>query len=203
LHMDTKRYARFLRPGHAVTGVRDKTFAEKQARCGHEHAHTIVDDHSRLAYSELHPDQRADTVTAFVGRALDWFSALGVQPQRIMTDNAWAYTHNRSLARLLAQHGIRHLRIRPHTPAPTAGRAFPPDHEPRMGLRRHLPRPPRPRPALPYWLDDYNRQTTQLTRWPATHQPRSQPMWAGQLDRAFGRGRRRRSSESAGQRPHG
>jgi Integrase core domain len=75
--MDTKRYARFLRPGHAVTGVRDKTFAEKQARWGYEYAHTIVDDHSRLAYSELHPDQRADTVTAFVGRALDWFSALG------------------------------------------------------------------------------------------------------------------------------
>jgi hypothetical protein len=67
------RYARFPRPGHAVTGVRDKTAAEKRVRRGYEYAHTIVDDHSRLAYSELHPDQRADTVTAFVRRALDWF----------------------------------------------------------------------------------------------------------------------------------
>ena len=159
LHMDTKRDARFLRPGHAVTGVRDKTFAEKRARWGYEYAHTIVDDHSRLAYSELHPDQRADTVTAFVGRALDWFSALGVQPRRIMTDNAWAYTHNRSLARLLAQHGIRHLRTRPHTPRTngkverfhqTMSREWAygvtyHDHH----ARDH---------ALPYWLDHYNRQ---------------------------------------------
>src|SRR6185437_1274180 len=75
LHMDTKRYARFLRPGHAVTGVRDKTAAEKRARWGYEYAHTMVDDHSRLAYSELHPDQRAKTVTGFVTRALTWYHA--------------------------------------------------------------------------------------------------------------------------------
>jgi len=157
--MDTKRYARFLRPGHAVTGVRDKTFAEKRARWGSEYAHTIVDDHSRLAYSELHPDQRADTVTAFVGRALDWFSALGVQPRRIMTDNAWAYTRNRSLARLLAQHGIRHLRIRPHTPR-TNGKVErfhqTMSREWAYGVtyRDHHARDR----ALPYWLDHYNQR---------------------------------------------
>ena len=63
LHMDTKRFARFTTPGHAVTG--DRTAARRRARVGYEFAHSMVDDHSRLAYSELHPDERAETVTAF------------------------------------------------------------------------------------------------------------------------------------------
>jgi transposase len=66
LHMDTKRFARFSSPGHAVTGDRHRTGAEKRARVGYDFAHSIVDDHSRLAYTELHPDQRAATVTAFM-----------------------------------------------------------------------------------------------------------------------------------------
>jgi hypothetical protein len=57
--MDTKRYARFERPGHALTGIRDKTGAEKRAFWGYEFAHAIVDDHSRLAYVELLGDERA------------------------------------------------------------------------------------------------------------------------------------------------
>src|SRR5688572_26532880 len=69
LHMDTKRYQRFAAPGHAVTG--DRTVKSRGA--GHEFAHSLVDDCSRLAYTELHDDERADTVTAFTERALDWF----------------------------------------------------------------------------------------------------------------------------------
>jgi hypothetical protein len=76
LHIDTKRYARFLRPGHAVTGDRTRTSAERNARWGYEYVHTIVDDHSRVAYTELHPDERADTVTGFVTRALAWYTSL-------------------------------------------------------------------------------------------------------------------------------
>jgi hypothetical protein len=72
LHRDSSRYARFTRPGHAVTGDRTSTRAEKQQRVGYEYAHAIIDDHSRLAYAELHPDERADTVVAFTQRALAW-----------------------------------------------------------------------------------------------------------------------------------
>src|SRR5271155_3548276 len=72
LHMDTARYARFERPGHALTGVRDRTGVEKRAGSGYDFAHAIVDDHSRLAYVELLPDELAPTVTAFVSRALSW-----------------------------------------------------------------------------------------------------------------------------------
>jgi hypothetical protein len=49
LHIDSKRFTRFSHPGHAVTGIRDRTGAEKRMRIGHEFVHAIVDDHSRLA----------------------------------------------------------------------------------------------------------------------------------------------------------
>ena len=70
LHIDTSRYARFLRPGHAVTGDRSRRsrdWARPETRVGYDFAHAIVDDHSRLAYA-LH-DERAATVTGFVERA--------------------------------------------------------------------------------------------------------------------------------------
>jgi transposase InsO family protein len=157
LHMDTKRYARFERPGHALTGVRDRTRAEKRARWGYQYAHVIVDDHSRLAYVELHDDERADTVTAFVVRALAWFAARGVRARRLMTDGAWAYTRNRSLAALLAERGIRHLVTRPYRPQTngnverfhqTMAREW--AYGVLYRTHRHRQR------ALRYWLSHYN-----------------------------------------------
>ena len=73
--------------------------------------HSIVDDHSRYAYSELHADERAETVTGFVERALAHFTELGIEPRRLLSDNAFVYRRNRSLRELHAQHGIRHLFI--------------------------------------------------------------------------------------------
>ncbi len=116
LQMDTKRFARFSRPGHKVTGDRSTSGAEKRERMGYEFAHSIIDDHTRLAYTELHDDERADTVTAFVERALAFYAAHGITPTRLQTDNAWTYTHNNSLRRLAEQHGIRLRRIPPRTP---------------------------------------------------------------------------------------
>lgn len=66
-------------------------------RVGSAFAHAIVDDHSRVAYVELLDDEKAQTVTAFVCRALAWFAARGIHTKRLMTDNAWSYTHNNSL----------------------------------------------------------------------------------------------------------
>ena len=118
LHIDSKRFSRFTRPGHAVTGVRDRTGAEKRMRVGHEFVHSLVDDHSRLAYSELHRDERAATVVGFVERGLAFFERHGIQAKRLMSDNAWSYTHSRALRELLARQRIRHLLIekgRPQT----------------------------------------------------------------------------------------
>src|SRR5689334_22291518 len=62
LQMDTKRFGRFTRPGHRVTGVRDRTGADKRLKVGWEYCHSVIDDHTRIAYSELQDDERADTV---------------------------------------------------------------------------------------------------------------------------------------------
>jgi transposase InsO family protein len=116
LQMDTKQFPNFTRPGHALTGDRHRTGAEKRMKVGKQFAHSMIDDHSRLAFTELHGDERALTVCGFVERALAFFGAHGIHPIRLQTDNAWTYTHNTSLAQLLAEHGIQHRRIPPRTP---------------------------------------------------------------------------------------
>ncbi len=158
LQMDTKRFARFTRPGHRVTGDRHRTGAEKRQRVGWEFCHSIIDDHSRIAYSELHGDEKADTVVAFIARALAFFAALGIRPQRLQTDNAWTYTHNNALAALLTQHAIRHRTIPPRTPKrngkieryqQTLQREWAYGQRYRSSNARAA--------ALPHWLDHYNR----------------------------------------------
>jgi len=114
--MDVSLYARFDRSGHALTGDRRRSSAEVKARVGYDYAHAIVDDHSRIAYAELLDDDRAPTVTVFVERALDAFARQGIAARRLMTDNAWSYTKNRSLRELLGRRGIRHLTIHPRRP---------------------------------------------------------------------------------------
>ena len=182
LHMDTSEYARFQRPGHRVTG--DRSSQDRQHRDGVDVVHAIIDDHSRLAYAEIHPDAKAATVAGFLERALAFYAEHGITAQRLMTDNAWAYTRSR-----LVRAATRPPRDpTPHDQAlPTAhqrqGRALPPNDGPRMGLRPHLPLTPRPRRrpatlARPLQHD----ATTQLARRPTTDQPRSQRLWAGQLE---------------------
>jgi transposase len=119
LHMDVSRYARFSRPGHRVTGdrsQRSRNWMRPETRVGYDFAHAIVDDHSRLAYVELHDDEKAATVTGFVERALAFFEGHGITAKRLMTDNAFTYVHNRSLHELLTSHRIRHLRTEPYRP---------------------------------------------------------------------------------------
>lgn len=114
LHMDTSEYARFQRPGHRVTG--DRSSQNRRRRDGVDYVHAIVDDHSRLAYAEIHPDQQAQTVVAFLERALTFYERHGITPRRLMTDNAWVYVKSRHLRQLLAQRQLRHLTTKPYRP---------------------------------------------------------------------------------------
>jgi transposase InsO family protein len=116
LHMDVKRYPRFARPGHAVTGDRHKTRADKRNALGYDSFHAVVDDHSRLAYGELLADEKAATVTALMQRALAWFADRAIPTKRVMTDGGWSSTHNRALGALLAQREIGHIITLPYTP---------------------------------------------------------------------------------------
>jgi transposase InsO family protein len=157
LHMDTKRFSRFSRPGHAVTGVRDRTGAEKRMRVGREFVHSIVDDHSRLAFSELHPDERAVTVVGFLERALAFFDAHGIRSKRLMTDNAWAYTHSRALRQLLERRGIRHLLIEKGRPQ-TNGKVerYQQTLKREWGLGQIYRSSEHRAAALSHWLEHYN-----------------------------------------------
>jgi transposase InsO family protein len=114
LHMDVSEYARFQRPGHRVTG--DRSSQNRRHTDGIDYVHAIIDDHSRLAYAEVHADQRAATVAGFVERALAFYARHGITPKRLMTDNAWNYTKSRAVQRLLAEHRIRHLTTKPYRP---------------------------------------------------------------------------------------
>ena len=162
LHMDTARYARFERPGHRVTGdrsQRSRSWMQESTRVGYDFAHAILDDHSRLAYVELHGDERAETVTGFVTRALDWFEAQGVIPRRLMSDNAWSYTRNHSLRDLLACREIKHLRTKPYRPQ-TNGKVerfhqtMAREWAYGLSYRSHRHR----NEALPHWLEHYNQR---------------------------------------------
>ena len=157
LQMDTKRFARFTRPGHAVTGDRSTSGARMRERVGYEIAHSVIDDHSRLAYTELHRDERGPTVVGFVGRAIAFFRSHGIEPRRLQTDNAWTYTKNRGLADLLARQGVSHRTIPPRTPKQNGKvERYQQTLKREWGLgQRYLSSEHRAE-ALPHWLHHYN-----------------------------------------------
>jgi transposase InsO family protein len=160
LHMDTSRYARFARPGHARTGDRsqkDRAWMRPETRVGYDFAHALVDDHTRLAYVELHDDERAVTVTAFVERGLAFFAEHGITAKRLMTDNAMIYTKNRSLRELLAARAIAHRTTRPYRPR-TNGKVerFHQTMAREWGYGVTYRSSNARTAALPHWLNHYN-----------------------------------------------
>ena len=117
LHLDIKKLARFDRIGHRITGNR----RNGSDGAGWEFVHVAVDDASRLAYVEVLPDERRQSCTRFLVRALRWFKERGVRVERVMSDNGAGYVSRlfRKACRLLR---IRHIRTRPYTPK-TNGKA--------------------------------------------------------------------------------
>ena len=118
VHMDVKKIGRIPDGGgwRAHGRQMGSTSARKNAPVGYDYVHSVVDDHSRLAFSEIHSDERADTVAGFFARAIVFFADHGVTIERLMTDNAWSYRRGRRLRELLEHHAITHKFIRPHCP---------------------------------------------------------------------------------------
>lgn len=113
LHVDMAQLVRFEDPGHAVTGDRTR----RSRGVGVVYLHCVVDDHSRLAYVEQHPDQLGETAAAVLERAIADFSELGMAPpEAVMSDNAFAYRNSRAFAAVLARHRARHILTPPYTP---------------------------------------------------------------------------------------
>jgi transposase InsO family protein len=113
LHIDVKKLTRFDRPGHRVTGDRQR----RSRRVGYDYLHCVVDDNSRYAYLEQHPRDDADTAARVLERALAHLAELGLEPgEAVMTDNALSYTRGSRFQALLADNGLRHITTPPYTP---------------------------------------------------------------------------------------
>jgi len=118
-HMDVKKLARIPDGGgwRAHGRAAGSTSRDRSTRVGFDYVHSLIDDCSRLAYSEILPDEKAPTCAAFLARALDYFATHGITHiQRLMTDNAFAYRHGSALRDLCTTRGIRHIFIKAHCP---------------------------------------------------------------------------------------
>ena len=152
LHLDIKRLGRFRQPGHRVTG----NPAQHSRGAGWEYVHVAIDDHSRIAYSALHPDESAASACKALIQAVRYYASLGIRLKRILTDNGSCYRSKR-FRRLCRRLGLKHRRTRPYTPR-TNGKA---ERFIQTALRewayaRAYTRSDQRAADLPYWIHEYN-----------------------------------------------
>ena len=117
VHMDVKKIGRIPDGGGwRVHGRGSGSIQrDRSTKIGYDYVHSLIDDHSRLAYSEALTDEKGATCAAFLERAIAYFAAHGItRIEQLMTDTAWAYRY--SLRTLCATHGIKQTFIRPHCP---------------------------------------------------------------------------------------
>ena len=163
LHVDVKKLGnipdgggwRFLGRAHGNRN-RHRHSPGSSPKIGTAFVHTVIDDHSRVAYAEIHDDETAATATAVLRRAVNWFTARGVTVERVLSDNGSAY-RSRLWTATCTELGIRPKKTRPYRPQTngkierfhrtlTTGWAFA-RLFPTESARRH---------ALPSWLHEYN-----------------------------------------------
>jgi transposase InsO family protein len=117
VHMDVKKIGRIPDGGgwRAHGRASGSIQRDRSTKVGYDYVHSLVDDRSRLAYSEVLPDEKGTTCAGFLERAIDYFAAYGITTiERLMTDNAWAYRW--SLREVCAAHQIKQKFIKPHCP---------------------------------------------------------------------------------------
>jgi transposase InsO family protein len=117
VHMDVKKLGKIPDGGgwraHGRGGA--NITRDRSTRVGFDFVHSLIDDHSRLGYSEVLTDEKGQTCAAFLARAATYFAAHGItRIEQVMTDNAWAYKW--SLRAVLAQLGARQIFIKAHCP---------------------------------------------------------------------------------------
>ncbi|MEU9413765.1 IS481 family transposase, partial [Streptomyces sp. NPDC048281] len=116
LHVDVKKLGRIPDGGgHKVLGR--QAGRARRAGLGFDYVHSAVDDHSRLAYSEIHGDEKAATCAAFLRRAAAFFTTCGIhRVERVLTDNAWPYRKSFAWQQALADLGAAGKLTRPYRP---------------------------------------------------------------------------------------
>jgi len=123
IHIDIKKLGRFHQVGHRITGDRtgQSRLRARGQGTGWEFVHVCIDDASRIAFSQILPDEKKESAVAFLHAAIAYYASLGVTVTRVMTDNGSCY---RSFAFRTACKalGLRHIRTKPYTPK-TNGKA--------------------------------------------------------------------------------
>jgi transposase InsO family protein len=118
IHVDVKKLGQIPAGGGWRVHGRAATVdhRHKKTRIGFDYVHAAVDDHSRLAYAEILPNEKGSTCVDFLLRAAAWFAGHGVTIREVMTDNAFNYTHSADFTAALAAIAAKHRRIKPHCP---------------------------------------------------------------------------------------
>jgi transposase InsO family protein len=118
IHIDIKKLGRFVRPGHRITGDRQKG---ESRGAGHEFVHVAIDDASRLAFTQIRRDQRKESAIAFLTDAVAYYRSLGMKVTGIMTDNGSCY-RAKAFRKACRKLDLKHIFTRPYRPQ-TNGKA--------------------------------------------------------------------------------
>jgi transposase InsO family protein len=119
IHIDIKKLGRFSRTGHRITGNRK---GQSNTRgVGWEFVHVCIDDASRIAFTQIKPNEKKRSATAFLRASVAYYESLGIKVERVMTDNGSCYK-SRAFARACKRLRIKHVRTKPYTPK-TNGKA--------------------------------------------------------------------------------
>jgi transposase InsO family protein len=119
LHIDIKKLGRFSQVGHRITG--DRTGQSLGRGIGWEFVHVCIDDASRVAFSQVLPDEKKESAVLFLKAAVAYYANLGIAVERVMTDNGSCY-RSKAFAAACRKFGLKHIRTRPYTPK-TNGKA--------------------------------------------------------------------------------
>lgn len=154
IHLDIKKLGRFEQVGHRITG--DRTGQSNSRGVGWEYVHVCIDDASRIAFSQIHPDEKKESAIACLEAALAYYERLGVTVSRVMTDNGACYK-SFAFRDFCRARGLKHIRTRPYTPK-TNGKAerFIQTSLREWAYAKAYPTSDHRAAELPAWLHRYN-----------------------------------------------
>jgi transposase InsO family protein len=153
IHIDIKKLGKFNRVGHRITGQRQGC---RNYDAGWEFVHVCIDDASRIAFTQIKPDEKKHSAIAFLKAAVAYYASLGIKVERVMTDNGSCY-RSRAFATACKRLGIRHIRTKPYTPK-TNGKAerFIQTSLREWAYARAYDTSRQRAAELPYWMHRYN-----------------------------------------------
>jgi transposase InsO family protein len=154
IHIDIKKLGRFNKIGHRITG--DRKGQSNSRGVGWEFVHVAIDDHSRIAFAKVMPNEKKRCAIAFLKAALAYYKSLGVKVERVMTDNGSCYK-SFAFRRACKRLRLRHIRTKPYTPK-TNGKAerFIQTSLREWAYAQAYRNSRQRRIELPFWLHRYN-----------------------------------------------